>query len=100
METNFLALLVYCIGFSVFAAWIYNNTRGSILLMILLHSSSNAAVSVGGKILPTDLTPAMHSFVYGGWIPVIMGGILAITILIFTKGSLSFQKEALISPGD
>lgn len=100
MESNFLALLVYCIGFSIFAAWIYNNTRGSILLMILLHSSSNAAISVGGKILPTELPPAMQSFVYGGWIPVIMGGILAFTILIITKGKLSFQKEAAISPAD
>lgn len=100
MESDFLALLVYCIGFSIFAAWIYNNTRGSILLMILLHSSSNAAISIGGKILPTDLTPAMQSIVYGGWIPVIMGGILAIIILIFTRGKLSFRKEALISAAD
>lgn len=100
MESDFLALLIYCIGFSVFAAWIYNNTRGSILLMILLHSSSNAAISVGGRILPTDLTPAMQSLVYGGWIPVIMGGILAIIILIFTRGSLSFHKEAGLSPAD
>lgn len=86
------ALLIYSIGFSILATWLYNNTHGSILLMILLHSSSNAAISVGARVLPTDLTPAMHAFVYSGWIPAIMGGVIAILILVFTKGRLGYSK--------
>ena len=86
------ALLVYSIGFSILATWVYNNSRGSILLMILLHSSSNAAISVGARVLPTDLSPAMHAFVYGGWIPAVMGSVIAILILIFTKGRLGYTK--------
>lgn len=93
MESVFPALLVYCIGFSILATWIYNNTRGSILLMILLHSSSNAAISVGAKVLPTNLTAGMHAFVFSGWIPALMGGMVAILILIFTKGGLSYKKS-------
>ena len=42
MSSSFPALLLYCIG-SILATWVYNSTRGSLLLMILLHSSSNAA---------------------------------------------------------
>jgi membrane protease YdiL (CAAX protease family) len=93
MASTFPALLVYCIGFSILATWIYNNTQGSILLMILLHSSSNAAISVGARVLPTNLSPGMEAFVFSGWIPAIMSGIAAILILIFTQGNLSYRKS-------
>ncbi len=93
MASGFPALLVYCIGFSILATWIYNNTRGSILLMILLHSSSNAAISVGARVLPTNLPPDLQAFVFSGWIPALMSGIVAIAILIFTRGSLSYRNS-------
>ena len=93
MASVFPALLVYCIGFSILATWVYNHARGSILLMILLHSSSNAAISIGAKVLPTNLSAGMRTFVFSGWIPAIMGGIVAILILIFTQGSLSYRKS-------
>lgn len=60
--------------------------------MILLHSSSNAAIAVGAQVLPTNLSPAMHTFVYSGWIPAIMGGVIAILILVFTRGRLGYSK--------
>jgi membrane protease YdiL (CAAX protease family) len=92
MTSAFTALLVTCIGFSILATWIYNNTGGSILLMILLHSSSNAAISVGARVLPSDLSTGMHDFVFSGWIPAIMAGVVAILILIVTRGRLSYTK--------
>lgn len=90
MTSVFPALLVYCIGFSILATWIYNHTGGSILLMILLHSSSNAAISVGARVLPTNLAGGMHAFVFSGWIPALMAGLIAILIVIFTRGSLAY----------
>jgi len=92
METGFPALLTYCIGFTIFATWIYNHTRGSILLMILLHSSSNAAISVGFKVLPSNLSPQMHAFVFSGWIPAIMGVVIAALIVRLTRGNLGYNK--------
>ena len=93
MASGVPALLVYSVGFSILATWVYNNTRGSILLMILLHSSSNAAISVGARVLPTNLSAGMHAFVFSGWIPALMSGIVAILILIFTNGSLAYKKS-------
>jgi membrane protease YdiL (CAAX protease family) len=93
MAVSFASLLVYCVGFSILATWIYNNTRGSILLMILLHASSNAAISVGARVLPTDLPPGMEAFVFSGWIPAITIVIVAIALIIFTRGSLSYKKD-------
>lgn len=93
MVSGVPALLVYSVGFSILATWVYNHTRGSILLMILLHSSSNAAISVGARVLPTNLSEGMHAFVFSGWIPAIMGGIVAVLIVIFTRGSLAYKQS-------
>ena len=93
MTSAFPALIIYCVGFSILATWVYNNTRGSILLMILLHSSSNAAISVGARVLPAALPAGVQALVSGGWIPAIMGAAVALLILIFTRGSLSYGKS-------
>jgi hypothetical protein len=93
MASTVPALLVYSVGFSILATWIYNNSRGSILLMILFHSSSNAAISVGARVLPTDLSPAMQAFIFSGWIPAVMGGLFAILVIILTKGRLGYHKN-------
>jgi len=93
MASTFPALLIYCIGFSILATWIYNNTHGSILLMILLHSSSNAAISIGARVLPANLSPGLQTFVFSGWIPALMSTIVAIVILILTRGGLSYQEK-------
>jgi hypothetical protein len=61
--------------------------------MILLHSSSNAAISVGVKVLPTNLSAGMNALVYSGWIPAIMSVVVAVLVLIFTRGTLSYQKD-------
>lgn len=50
-----LALLVSSLAFSIVMTWVYNNARGSILLMILLHSSSNATLALGALVLPAKL---------------------------------------------
>ena len=92
MSVNIIVLILSSVAFSIVMTWVYNNTRGSILLMILLHSSSNAVIYVGGKVLPTNLSESMSSFVNGGWIPLITYTILALVILIVTRGRLSYQK--------
>jgi membrane protease YdiL (CAAX protease family) len=103
LQGSILALLVGSIAFSIIMTWVYNNAHGSILLMILLHSASNAAISVGTQVLPTDLSTALSSFVYSGWIPAITYAIIALPVLIFTRGKLSYpniipESQAVPSP--
>jgi membrane protease YdiL (CAAX protease family) len=88
---TFLALMIGGMAFSLIATWVYNNTHGSILLMILLHASSNAAIAIGASVLPADLSPSMHNFVYSGWIPTITYSVFALAILLFTRGRLSYK---------
>jgi membrane protease YdiL (CAAX protease family) len=93
MTVGVVPLLLSGMAFSILATWVYNNTQGSILLMILLHSSSNAAISIGSMVLPQNLSGSMHSLVFGGWIPAITYLIIASIILIATRGKLSYEKE-------
>jgi uncharacterized protein len=93
MTVGIVPLLISGVGFSILATWVYNNTRGSILLMILLHSSSNAAISIGSKVLPPNLSGSMNSIVFGGWIPAITYLIIALVILVATRGTLSYENK-------
>jgi len=93
MTRGLLPLIVSGIAFSIVATWIYNNTRGSILLMILFHSSSNAAISVGARVLPADLSSTMQAFVFSGWIPALTFTALALIVIIATRGQLSYRQE-------
>lgn len=91
MTVGIFPLIFSSMAFSIISTWVYNNTRGSILLMILLHSSSNAAISIGARVLPTNLSDGMNSFVYSGWIPAITYLIVALIVILVTRGKLSYK---------
>lgn len=93
MTGGLLPLIVSGVAFSIVATWIYNNTHGSILLMILFHSSSNAAISVGARVLPTDLSPSMQTFVFSGWVPALTFTAIALIVIIATRGQLSYKRD-------
>lgn len=57
------------IGFSIIFTWLFNNTRGSILLPILLHGGINAASSLGGAAVHDLATTGIPIYVAYG-IPV------------------------------
>jgi membrane protease YdiL (CAAX protease family) len=92
MTAGIFPLVLSGVAFSIIATWVYNNTQGSILLMILLHSSSNAAISIGSQVLPPNLSNSMSSFVYGGWLPAITYSIVAVVVCLVTRGTLSYEQ--------
>jgi membrane protease YdiL (CAAX protease family) len=87
-----IALLVSTVAFSVVMTWVYNNTRGSILLMILLHSSSSATLALGAFVLPAEMSPSVSAIVNNGWIPALTYSLAAIVIGLGTRGTLSFKR--------
>jgi membrane protease YdiL (CAAX protease family) len=88
---GFAALLVATMAYSVIMTWIFNSTRASILLMILFHSATNAATSVGGLVLPPNMSDSVHSFVYSGWIPALAGVVCALPVAFWTTGRLGYR---------
>ena len=91
--SSFSALMLGTTAMAFVLAWVYNNTRGSLLLMIFFHAALNAASSFGGKILPSDMSAAVRSLVESGWIPAVTYTLWALLVIFFTKGSLSYRRD-------
>ena len=78
---SFPAYLLQVIAFSVAMAWLYSRTRGSLLLVMLMHASINNTKG----IVPTTPRPAGNPLAPGAslmtWLGVAVVGAVAILIL-------------------
>lgn len=75
--------------------WVVNNARGSILIAILLHASSNAASGVLNAIFPqTVVFPAPLQALTSSWFNVIIFGLAAIVLIALTRGRLGYHPNA------
>ncbi len=83
----FVAFVLSVIGMTVLFTWVFNNTRGSILMAILLHASINTA--------PVLVLLLFHSFEgtllltlsrLFAWI------VVALLLIAVTRGRLSYQR--------
>jgi membrane protease YdiL (CAAX protease family) len=94
----FAGLILAAMAFSVIVTWIYNHTEGSLLIAILLHAASNAAVSLGPKLLPAQMPAWVHLIVYSSGIGVLSYGVCALLLLAFTRGRLAYTPpHALVA---
>ncbi len=89
--SGFLAVMVGAVAGSFVFTWMYNHTRGSVLMMILLHSALNAASAMGGRILPTEMSEPVRALVYSGWIPAVTYTIVALLLIVSTRGTLGYK---------
>jgi uncharacterized protein len=86
--------LVMVMALAIIMTWVFNHTRGSIFIAILLHASYDAFGSVAQPLFSAPLVAKTNlSFVTGF-------GVLAILILILTRGRLGYhpaQEQPLAS---
>ncbi len=84
---NVPAMLIYIasvLPITVLLTWIYNNTRGSLFLVILAHTSINAFSIYIGPMFPAQAGSLVNGFVgFGG---------AALLIIVFTRGRLGFDR--------
>jgi membrane protease YdiL (CAAX protease family) len=74
--------------------WVFNNARGSVLIAILMHASSNAASRMLQEVIPQNIIlPAPIQALWPDWINVIIFGLAAILLVIFTRGRLGYRPE-------
>lgn len=77
--------------------WIFNNTRGSLLIAILIHAGSNAASALLTELVPAE--PAVSGWqaaIYNsGWnlANLIPFAVFAVLVIVFTKGRLSYRPD-------
>ena len=78
---NTLAIMIVTITWT----WVFNNTRGSILIAVLLHAAFNA----NGSLIH-QLVPAMP---VNGWADLAALLLVTLLIIIFTRGRLGYNPE-------
>jgi membrane protease YdiL (CAAX protease family) len=92
---RFLAFALAGIAGTYVYTWIYNHTRASILIAMLVHAASNAASTFLGRLIPVDAPLAPWAEALGGdWINVIAFGTAAVLLVLVTKGRLGYKPEA------
>ena len=69
---------------TVVMSWVFNNTRGSLLIATLLHASANTFSIYIGPMFPAQATSQVSLFV--GF------GTLALLIVLLTRGRLGYDR--------
>src|SRR5437899_8899202 len=79
-----IVFLLAVVIFSVLITWAFNNTGGSLLIAILIHTAINFTQG-----LTSDLFPAAA---YNEVVPVAVLGTAAVIVVIATRGRLGFER--------
>ena len=83
--------VVIAVAFAIVITWVFNNTRASLPLVMLVHASLDRFGSPLGKIFPT---PAASSS-----LPLlVVFGALAVVLVLFTRGRLGYRPDAAAAP--
>jgi uncharacterized protein len=85
----FLGFMIMATALAVFFTWVFNNVRGSLLLMMLLHATLNTATNASS--LPA-LFPNLASGFFVQLMPILVAVVAALVIIIVTRGRLSYQR--------
>jgi hypothetical protein len=91
--------VIWTIALAVFFTWVFNNTRGSLLLAMLLHASINTAPGV--LLLTLFPSPPLAALFFLSW--VLVWVVVALIVIAATRGRLSYlryrRETALPAPG-
>jgi uncharacterized protein len=72
---------------AIMYTWVFNNTKGSVLMAILIHASFNASVT--GILAPLFPAPILSDY---GLLPILGGfGAFAVVLVVLTRGRLGYQ---------
>lgn len=77
----FLAFIIGEVALAVIFTWVFNNTRGSLLMTMLLHASANTAI---GTVFPTQTGYLILYLVYM---------LVAMLLIAATRGRLSYRQD-------
>ena len=85
-------LVVFAVFIRVLIMWLYNRTGRSILLVGLFHSAFNMTNST------QNITPELVPGPAASLIPGVAVVVLAVLVVVFTRGRLGYEPERAVSP--
>jgi len=84
---NFILFLSAVTVMTIVFTWVFNNTKGSLLIAILLHAAVNTSYATLIVLFPTPLVTD-----YGTMVPMVIGfGAVALVVIALTRGRLGYQ---------
>jgi membrane protease YdiL (CAAX protease family) len=79
--------VVWAVSLTIVFTWIFNNTKGSVLMAILAHGSVNTAGAAVYTLFPARaVTGSIAGFVIGF-------GVAAVVIVVLTRGRLGYRPD-------
>ena len=91
----YMVLLIFVATLTrMMMTWVFNNTKGSILIAILLHASLDASNSANAFI--KHLLTASQIGGYGLGAALLFPLVAAVLLLILTKGRLSYKPDRVV----
>jgi membrane protease YdiL (CAAX protease family) len=79
---DIVKFVVIAITFAIVTTWVFNNTRGSVFMAILVHASIDTfSLPLGVLFSPSDLANSI----------LVSFGLLALVLIALTRGRLGYQ---------
>jgi uncharacterized protein len=75
------------VTFTIVITWVFNNTRASVLLAILVHASIDAFSLTLGAIFPAKALASAFPLMIGF-------GVVAVVLIVLTRGRLDYERIA------
>ena len=91
MIVQMVLMIIVAILTRILMTWVFNNTKGSILIAILLHAALDASNS--GSAFIKQLLTISQLGGYGLASALVFPLVAAMLLLIFTKGRLSYKPD-------
>jgi len=80
--------VIAAIAFTLVMTWVFNNTKGSLFVAVLVHTSFDMVLATLNRLFPV---PIVND--YGSNVPVLIGlGGLALVLVALTRGGLGYQR--------
>jgi membrane protease YdiL (CAAX protease family) len=85
---NIVMFVIAAIAFTIVMTWVFNNTKGSLFIAVLVHTSFDMVLATLNRLFPV---PIVND--YGSNVPVLIGlGVLALVLIALTRGRLGYQR--------
>ncbi|HVS07160.1 MAG TPA: type II CAAX endopeptidase family protein [Candidatus Dormibacteraeota bacterium] len=86
---TFGLFLLETLGDAFILTWVYNNTRGSLLLVILLHAVQDKTFGILGLLMPS------MTIDQGYLLFIVVDSVALLVILALTRGTLSYDARRI-----
>jgi membrane protease YdiL (CAAX protease family) len=85
---NIVMFVIAAIAFAVVMTWVFNNTKGSLFMAVLVHTSFDWVLAILNRLFPV---PIVND--YGSNVPVLIGlGVLVLVLIVLTRARFGYER--------